>query len=411
MEHERLGRLACFIDAIKALHIVGSAKRDGDERLRLTASKECGSMRARKDLRVDRDRPHFLGAAPIYARASVQHLRAKGVVLDVANEVVNVFRVVGKFAKEFVDGFLLHELDRANARVLLVMIERFANLAFGELFDSRFDLRPELRRLPLHFVGASLLEKLFLNSDQLLNSALSDGECLDHVGFRHLERSTFDHHDRILRSGEDDIHVAVRQLLECRVEDPFLLDTSDADSGDRAHERNLRRVEGVGRGDERHHIGVILLVGGDDIDEYLDFVLEAFRKKRTNRSVDDSRLEDLRIRRPPFSLDESAGDLAGGVRLVLVLDEEGEKRERTFDVADRCCRENHCLAKLDYCGPCRLFRHAACLDDEASSGESSFDALHMCCCCLCVAQTARNRIVRRAVRSKSQISTAVQGRR
>ena len=40
VQHERLCRLARFIDAIEALHIVGSAERDGDERLSLTASEE-----------------------------------------------------------------------------------------------------------------------------------------------------------------------------------------------------------------------------------------------------------------------------------------------------------------------------------------------------------------------------------
>ena len=43
------------------------------------------------------------------------------------------------------------------------------------------------------------------------------------------------------------------------------------------------------------HVGVILLVGGDDVDEDLDFVLEAFREERADRAVDDARREDLVI--------------------------------------------------------------------------------------------------------------------
>jgi hypothetical protein len=116
-------------------------------------------------------------------------------------------------------------------------------------------------------------------------------------------------------------------------------------------------------GDERHHVCVILLIGRDHIDKDLDFVLESFREKLANLSVDDARLEDFRIGGPAFSLDEAAGNLARRVGLVLVLYEEREEWEGTFGVTDRYCRENHRLAKLDQCGSCCLLRHAACLDD------------------------------------------------
>ena len=176
---------------------------------------------------------------------------------------------------------------------------------------------------------------------------MCDRDRLEDVCLGYFDRAALDHHDRVFRAGDDDVHVAVRKLLECRIENPVLLHASDANSGDRSHERDLRGVERVRRGDERHHVGVILLIGGDDVDEDLNLVLESFREQRPDGAIDDSRLQDLGVVRAAFALDESAGNFSGCVCLVAVLDEKWEKRERAFGVADRNCCENHRLAKLN----------------------------------------------------------------
>ena len=53
-------------------------------------------------------------------------------------------------------------------------------------------------------------------------------------------------------------------------------------------------------------------------------------KSGPDRAVDDARREDLVIVRPTFALDEAAGNLAGGVGLLLVLDGEREERQRAL---------------------------------------------------------------------------------
>ena len=81
---------------------------------------------------------------------------------------------------------------------------------------------------------------------------------------------------------------------------------------------------------EREHVGVVLLVGGDDVDEDLDFVLEALGEERADRAIDDARRENLGVARASFALDVAARNLAGGVGLLAVLDEEGEEVERAL---------------------------------------------------------------------------------
>ena len=125
-----------------------------------------------------------------------------------------------------------------------------------------------------------------------------------------------------LRAGDDELHVAVLELLERRVEHPVALHAADADARRSGPANGIfDALSANDAASEREHVGVVLLVGGDDVDEDLDFVLEAFREERADRAVDDAALQDLGVVRAAFALDEAAGDLAGGVGLFLVLDE------------------------------------------------------------------------------------------
>jgi len=147
---------------------------------------------------------------------------------------------------------------------------------------------------------------------------------------------------------------------------------------DRALERDLRRVQRERGGHQRQHVGVVLLVRGDDVDEDLDLVLEAFGEQRPDRAVDDACRHDLVVVRTPLALDEAARDLPGGVRLLAVLDREREERQRALALAHRDRGEYHGVAVLDEGRTGRLLRHAPGLDDQLASGERTLHALHHC---------------------------------
>ncbi len=69
--------------------------------------------------------------------------------------------------------------------------------------------------------------------------------------------------------------------------------------------------------------------------------------------------------RAPFALDESAGDLPGGVGLLFVLDEEREEAEGALLVADGNRCQDHGVTEGDNGASGSLLRHAPGLDDEA----------------------------------------------
>ena len=57
----------------------------------------------------------------------------------------------------------------------------------------------------------------------------------------------------------------------------------------------------------------------------LDFVEEAVREKRANRTVDQAGGERFLFGRTAFALEEAAGDLAGSIGLFDVVDGEREE--------------------------------------------------------------------------------------
>ena len=85
-----LRRFLRLVDRLETLHVVGGAERRGDERLRLAAREQRRAVSARQHARVDRDRADFVRLAAVDAEAGVEHLRAKRVVLDVADQVAQM---------------------------------------------------------------------------------------------------------------------------------------------------------------------------------------------------------------------------------------------------------------------------------------------------------------------------------
>ena len=110
---------------------------------------------------------------------------------------------------------------------------------------------------------------------------------------------------------------------------------------------------------------------------WTSFLKPSGKSGRIERSM-MRRRENLGVARTAFALDVAAGDLAGGVGLFAVLDEEREEVERALGVAHRDGGEDHRVAERDESGAGGLLGHAAGLDDELASRERLLNALHHC---------------------------------
>ena len=167
--------------------------------------------------------------------------------------------------------------------------------------------------------------------DHRLHLLVAELDRAEHLGLGELVGLGLDHHHRVLGAGDDQVEPllgVVAQLLHVvdgRVQHVGAVDEADARRADRAHERHARQGQRGGGGDHADDVGVVLHVVGEHGDDDLDLVLEALDEQRPDRAVDQARGQHLLLGRPRLALEEAAGDLAGGVGLLLVVDGQREE--------------------------------------------------------------------------------------
>ena len=137
------------------------------------------------------------------------------------------------------------------------------------------------------------------------------------------------------RAGDDEIELGIRHVVDRRVEPVFAVDIADARGADRAHEGQAGNGQRGGRRDQRHDIGIILQVVGQNLRHHQRFVAIAVGEQRTDGAVDQARDQRLALGRRALALEIAARDLAGGVIAFLVI--HGE-REEIHALARRCAR-------------------------------------------------------------------------
>ena len=147
----------------------------------------------------------------------------------------------------------------------------------------------------------------------------------EHHVFAQLFRFRFDHQHRVLGAGDDEVELALRHLVEQRIEHVFIVDEADARGADRAHERRARqRQRGRGR-DHCQNVGIVLEIVRQRRHDHLGFVAPALGEQRPYRTIDQPRDQRLLLGRTALALEIAAGNAARGVKLLLVVDRERQE--------------------------------------------------------------------------------------
>ena len=110
-----------------------------------------------------------------------------------------------------------------------------------------------------------------------------------------------------------------------RIEDVLAVDVADARGTDRAVERDAGQRQRGRRADHRRNVGIDLGIDRHHRRDDLHLVVEAIRKQRPDRPIDQPGGQRFLFRRPAFALEKAAGNLAGGVGLFLVVDGQREE--------------------------------------------------------------------------------------
>ena len=115
------------------------------------------------------------------------------------------------------------------------------------------------------------------------------------------------------------------QLRGGRIQQILTVLVADARGGDRAHERQAREHERRRGAEQRRDVGIDLRVHRQHGRDDLHVAPVACGEQRANRSIDEARGQRLLLARPAFALEEAAGDLAGRVGLLLIVDGQREE--------------------------------------------------------------------------------------
>ena len=148
----------------------------------------------------------------------------------------------------------------------------------------------------------------------------------DQVRFGQFLGFAFDHDDRVLGRGNDQLALAVLLLLVGRVRDQLAVDAGDTHASDRPCPGKGAHVNRGRRADHREDVGLIASICADDGRDDLRLAHVAVGEERAAGPVDQTRGQHLVIALPGLTLEEATGDLACGVGLFDVV--AGQRKER-----------------------------------------------------------------------------------
>ena len=161
--------------------------------------------------------------------------------------------------------------------------------------------------------------------DDLLDLVVAelDGGEDDFLGL--LLGAGFDHHDAVLVADDHDVHGAAGTLGIGGVDDELAVHAAYAHGADGGAKGNVRERQGTGSGVDADHVGIVLLVGGEDQRDDLRLIAEAVGEERADGAVDLAAGEDFLLAGTAFTLDEATGDASAGVGVLAVVDREREE--------------------------------------------------------------------------------------
>ena len=376
MEHEGLRGFLAHIDGVDSLLVAHRPERRHRERLRLPPGEERRTVRSRQKADLARDVADVVHAATIDALPVLENAPAHRLLFQLSQSGADISRAVRVVGFE-PDGEILAQGGQGSSALLLVRDpQRFAHLAGRQRRDRLHDLRVGSDGLILEGLrGAGLPDQLALEPDQIGDGLLSDLHRLEEFILGGLQARALDHHDRVLGTGDDDLHVAQFEVIEGRVHEPLAFATGDPHAGDGPVPWDRGQEEGRRCPQHADDVRVVLLVRGDDEADDLGVVPIVRGEERPEGPVDLPRGDGLLLAGPRFPLDEPAGELAGGVGLLAVLDREGEKGKMRR-LAVRRGGDEHCgLPVLHIDGAIGLPGHPARLEDQGPSVEFGFNSV------------------------------------
>ena len=172
---------------------------------------------------------------------------------------------------------------------------------------------------------------------------------------------SLNHHQGILFSGHDQVHVTLLGLLHRRVHDKLSVDARHAHLSNRPLERRPRKHESCGGAYARHHVGVVFRSGRDDEVYEVDIVVKPVRKQGADGPINEPRRKGFLISWASLPLNKPARHLPSSGKLLTVVHSQREEVRLLHRVADCGGGEHHGVSHAHHDRPVGLLRNASSL--------------------------------------------------
>src|SRR5579859_77919 len=326
VEHEALESVLRE-EKIEALMVFLGAEGEGGEGLRFAAREQGGAVNARKQSGLAGDFADLVELAAVGTAARVQNFVAENFFLE------SVIGALGESDFLFVvfgNGFDELGLQSVDEGVtfffgMLFGVESVLEVGGDGLFQGRVDRIIERKRCDFDFFRFQLRVKFLDGGDDFLDLRVAEFKGFDDGFFADFERTGFDHHDGLFRSGDDDIHRAGFLFGDGGIGDELAVEQADANGGDGSRKGKIGAIGGGGGAGDGNDVGIVLAVGGENHGVDLRFIAPGFREERAHGAVGQAGDKNFAFGGTAFALEEAAWDFAGGVGVFAIVDGERQK--------------------------------------------------------------------------------------
>ena len=349
--------------------------RDGHD-LRLAAGENAAAVDARQHAGLAPDGADLGQAAAVGTDALLQNLLAHDLLVEVVERVIDL----AEAALEAL-GVLLVRLggDDLLPRAALMAVGRLKDplaAAVEILADGGLDILARFDDRIVALLLADLGDDLLLERDDLLDLLMAGQDRAEHVRLADLLGAGLDHQHSLVGAGHGQAQLRHGALLEVRIDDDLAIDQADGDAADRTRPRDIADGDGRGSADHRGDIRRHILLDGKHGRHNLHIVAHALVEQRAKRAIDEAGGQRRLLGRTALALDESAGNLANGIHLLLKIDAQ---REEILSLArgfgGRHIDHDHRIAETDDHGAIRLSAVFAKLQHQLAA--SQLCAIHL----------------------------------
>ena len=199
---------------------------------------------------------------------------------------------------------------------------------------------------------------------------MAEHDGIQHFFFRSFISAAFYHHDSFFRTGYGNIHGRLCQLFLGGVYHILSIYPADTDTGNGAIPGNIGNTDGSRSPQHAAQLRRIVVVHRQHRSHHMHIVAAAFIKKRTDRTVNQTGIQNGGISRTAFTTQESSGHLAYGIHLFFIIHGQGEEiSSLPRFLAGSSSHQHYRIAVSHQYSTIGLLCHLAGLNNKRTTGQ------------------------------------------